>query len=64
MQYQPGFAVTYTNRDGRVFKAFVPPAWMKTGKERREDAEALRRKATQARNFARYWAAIRDRGVS
>jgi hypothetical protein len=64
MQYQPGFAVTYTNRDGRVFKAFVPPAWMKTGKERREDAEMQRRKALQARNFARYWAAIRDRGVS
>jgi hypothetical protein len=64
MQYQSGFVVTYTNRDGRVHKAFVPPAWMKTGKERREDAEMQRRKACQARNFTRYWAAIRDRGVS
>jgi hypothetical protein len=64
MQYQSGFVVTYTNREGKAYKAFVPPARMKTGKERREDVEMLRRKTSQARNFARYWAAIRDRGVS
>jgi hypothetical protein len=43
MQYQPGFTVTYHANSGKIYKAYIPPAWMLTGKERREKAERDRR---------------------
>ena len=63
MEYQPSFTVTYTNRGGRTFRAYVPPCWMQTGKERREQAESERQGKRAKIAFGRYWAAIQKRMV-